>query len=78
MEPKNIFFIPNQLEGFLSLSQKFEKTMNENSQKFYKDKKEALKWKHQKLIKEDNLINCWFHFKHAFFTEIIKDQIKAG
>jgi len=31
IEPKNIFFIPNQLEGFLSLSQKFEKTMNENS-----------------------------------------------
>lgn len=29
-------------------------------------------------MKEDNILTCRFHFKNGFYTEIIKDHVKAG
>jgi len=66
------------MEGFSNISKKFEKTLWDLSISFYRDKKEKIKWKQIKLLKDDNFMNCKYHFKTAFFTEIIKDHIWAG
>ena len=66
------------MAGFELISKKFEKTIWDASYSFYKDKKEAIKRKQIKTLKDDNFSNCKFHFKSAFFTEIIKDHQRAS
>ena len=76
LEAKGIFLISSGLDGFTMLSKKFEKTMYEYSNSFYKEMKEVTKTKQRKIPKDD-ILNIRYNFKNGYFTEIIKDQAKS-
>ena len=76
LEPKGIFMIFNNLEGFASIISKFEKTLYDYSISYYKEMKNFTKMKQKKLTRDDTL-NIRYNFKNGYFTEIIKDFNKA-
>lgn len=76
LEPKAIFLICNGLTGFSQLARKFEKTLSDYSLSFYRELKNITKVKQKRIPKEDSL-NVRYNFKNGYFTEIVKDQVKA-
>lgn len=76
LEPKGIFFVTTGVQGFMNLSKKFEKTMQDYALHFYKELKNENKFKQKRIAKDDPL-NVRYYFKNGYYTEILKDSNKA-